>query len=446
MSETNRIEYKLELTKDLHLEKEVVAFLNYQEGGMVYIGIDKHGVAQGVSDVDATMLKIKDKLKTNILPSCLGLFDVALEVLDNKNIIKVTVASGSEKPYYLKKYGMSEKGCYFRSGTASEPMSQKMIDELYAKRTRNSIGKIKATYQELTFEQLKIYYQAKGITLNKQFAKNLELLTETGDYNYVAYLMADTNNTSFKFAKYKGLTRAELVENADYGYESLIKAVKQTLDKIELENKTNTKITAKERDELRPWSPIALREAILNAFVHNDYTTEVPPKIEIFEDRIEITSTGGLPNGLSQEEFFEGYSVPRNKEIMRIFKDLGLVEQLGSGVPRILENYSRECFKFSDNFLRMTLPNAHYQNDLVTDLVTDPVTDPVKNLILVMDKEYSISELMTFLNLAHKPNFRKNYLQPAIELGIIEVTIPEKPSSSKQKYRLTQKGKTVKKQ
>ena len=170
--------------------------------------------------------------------------------------------------------------------------------------------------------------------------------------------MADENGTSIKLAKYIGLIRVDLAENPDFGYESLIKATKQVLDKIELENRSDTSITSAERIDKRPWSSIALREAILNAFLHNDYTTEVPPKFEIFDDRIEITSTGGLPNGLSKDEFFEGFSVPRNKELMRIFKDLGLVEQLGSGVPRILENYGRECFKFTENFLRMTFPKA----------------------------------------------------------------------------------------
>lgn len=117
-----------------------------------------------------------------------------------------------------------------------------------------------------------------------------------------------------------------------------------------------TQITSKERINKRLWDSVALREAIINAFVHNDFTNEVPPKFEIFPDRIEITSSGGLPEGLNQAEFFEGYSVPRNKELMRVFKDLGMVEQLGSGVPRILESYGKECFMFSDHFLRMSFP------------------------------------------------------------------------------------------
>lgn len=166
MPETNRIEYKQTLTGDL--EKEAVAFLNYNEVGVIYIGIDKNDKVVGVPDADGDMLKIKDCLKNNILPSCLGLFDVILEEREGNDMIKVILASGPEKPYYLKKYGMSEKGCFIRVGTAAEPMPVKMIEELFSKRTRNSIGKIRSPRQDLTFEQLKIYYEAAGITLNKQ--------------------------------------------------------------------------------------------------------------------------------------------------------------------------------------------------------------------------------------------------------------------------------------
>ncbi|MEH6705801.1 MAG: ATP-binding protein [Galbibacter orientalis] len=152
MTETNRIEYKRELTKEVDIEKEVIAFLNYREGGVIYIGIEKTGKTIGVTDVDSDMLKLKDRIKNNILPSALGLFDIVTEEHEGKHIIKVIVAGGSEKPYFKKKYGMTEKGAFMRSGTAAEPMPQRMIDELFAKRTRNSINIIKSNRQELTFE------------------------------------------------------------------------------------------------------------------------------------------------------------------------------------------------------------------------------------------------------------------------------------------------------
>lgn len=434
--ETNRIEYKEKLTNELDLEKEVVAFLNYHEGGFIYIGVDKDGKTIGVANIDTDMLKIKDRIKNNISPSAMGLFDVVAEELDNKNIIKIIVASGSEKPYFKNKYGMSSKGCFIRLGTAAEPMQQKQIDHLFSSRTRNSIGKIKSNKQTLAFSQLKIYYLEKNKLLNKNFLDNLELLTDRGDLNYVAYLLSDENNISIKVAKYNGINRSNLIESNEYGYCSLIKATKNVLDKISIENKTLNKITAKIRIEQRLWNEIALREAIINAFVHNDYTTENAPKFEIFDDRIEITSVGSLPNGLSEDEFFDGFSVPRNKELMRVFKDLGFVEQLGSGIPRILDFYNKDCFKFSDNFLRMTFPI----NVSINSTLPPPVNPQVKRLIQVIENELSAFQIQDLLELKDKNNFRKNYINPAISMGLIEMTIPNKPNSRSQKYRLTALG------
>ena len=139
---------------------------------------------------------------------------------------------------------------------------------------------------------------------------------------------------------------------------------------------------------------------------------------------------------------------------MRVFKDVDLVEQLGSGIPRILETYGKECFQFSANFLRMVFPSAEPINtteqvteqvtDQAIDQVADQATDQVKALLSVMKNEHYRSELMDFLNLSHNHTFRQNYLHPAIEKGLIELTIPDKPNSSKQKYRLTAKGKQLK--
>ena len=452
MPETQHIEYKSRLTGDVDLEKEIIAFLNTREGGKIYIGIDKTGKVVGVADTDSLMLRIKDRIKNNILPSAMGLFDVVVETLEQKNVIKIIVAAGSEKPYYKKRYGMTEKGCYIRIGTAAEPMPQNLIEKLFAGRTRNSISKIQAPRSNLSFEQLRIYYEEKGILLNKQFKQNLELLTKECQLNYVGYLLADQNNISIKVARYRGKDRVDLVENTELGYCSLVKACKSALDKIDLENRVTTQITPKERKEKKLWNPIALREAIINAFVHNDYTREIAPKFELFSDRIEITSAGPLPEGLSIEEFFEGYSIPRNKELMRIFKDLKLVEQLGTGVQRILQHYGKESFMFTENFIRVTFPADEdvikyldkKATEQVTEQATEQVTEQVKKLILIMENAQSREELMQLLNLSHREYFRAEFLQKSIELELVELTIPDKPKSSKQKYRLTEKGKKLK--
>jgi ATP-dependent DNA helicase RecG len=452
MKESHRVELKLSLTDSL--EKEVVAFLNSREGGFIFLGIDDQGGVQGVDNSDSLQLQIKDRIKNNIHPTCMGLFDIIGEELNEKDIIKIIIASGPEKPYYLKKQGMSEKGCFIRVGTAAEPMPTRMIENLFSRRTRNSIGKIRSNQQKLKFEQLKIYYEASGKPLNSKFASNLGLQTEDNQFNYVAYLMSDINTMSFKVAKYKGKNRVHLIENNEYGFCSIIKAVKQILDKFELENRTKTQITSKERIDTRLWNAIALREAIINAIVHNDYSNEVSPKFEIFDDRLEITSAGTLPDTLSKEEFFEGFSLPRNQEIMRIFRDIELVEQLGSGIPRILETYSKECFKFTDNFLRMTFPTAWDINEdntpqvtpQLTPQVTPQLTPQVEQLLKIIIGDLTRDQLQLKLNLKDREYFRKNYILEALSLELIEMTIPDKPNSRLQKYRLTEKGKILQKQ
>jgi len=386
MTENSRVEFKSKLTDEL--EKEVVAFLN-ADGGVIYIGRDETK-AYKLNNIDEIQLKIKDRLKHNISPSILGLFDIVTEEFNGEKIIKINIASGSEKPYYIKKRGMSEKGCFIRIGSSSEPMNAKMIEELFSKRVRVSLRNIVSPRQDLTFEQLHIYYASKNYKLNKNFAKNLELLTDDGKYNYIAYLLADENGVSIKVAKYRGTDRVDLIENNEYGYTSLIKATKAVLDKLDIENTTFAKITPKERIETNLWDKVAIREAVINAVIHNDYTNEVPPKFEIFDDRLEITSAGGLPLGLSKEEFFSGVSNPRNREIMRIYKDLGMVEQLGSGIPRILRSYSKESFIFMSNFIRMVF----YKNESIGGSISTPIGGSIDTQIYLSDRQKDIIDLI----------------------------------------------------
>ena len=285
-----------------------------------------------------------------------GLFDVIVESRDGKDIIKITVATGSEKPYYSKSKGMTDRGCFVRVGSASEPMTERQIEDLFSRRVRNSIGTIESRKKDLTFEQLQIYYSGTTLRLNDKFAHNLELLTEDGEFNYAAYLLSDVNGNSIKVAKYAGLDRIKLIENEEYGYCSLVKATKAVLEKLKIENKTFVKTTYEKRLERKLLNPEAIHEAVINAIIHNDYSNEVPPKFEFFSDRLEITSAGGIPQGLNEDDFFMGYSVPQNKELMRVFRDLDMVEQLGSGVPRILSSYPKTAYHFSPNFIRLVLP------------------------------------------------------------------------------------------
>ena len=153
------IEYKRELTKDIEgLEREVVSFLN-SNGGELLIGVNNDGTVYGVDEVDAVQTKIAQRLDSNIKPSCLGLFDIHVERREDKRIIKVVVSAGSERPYYLTKYGMTSKGCYYRVGASCRQMSENKIMDLYKKRVPRTIANIESPDQDLTFQVLEIYYR-----------------------------------------------------------------------------------------------------------------------------------------------------------------------------------------------------------------------------------------------------------------------------------------------
>lgn len=381
-TETNRIENKEQLNDDF--EQEVIAFLNYKEGGIIYVGINKNGQVVGVENTDLTQLQIKDRIKNNIQPSTLGLFDVTVETIDNKEVIKVIISSGTEKPYYLRKKGRTPEGCYIRVGSSKERMTERMIDDMYARRIKNTLKEIDSPRQELTFNQLKIYYEEHSLKLNDNFLQNLDLLTSEGKYNYNAFLLADENTVSIKLVRYLGTNKLELLENLEFGNRCLITATQRILDRLDVENTTYAKIEYFGRKEQEKIDSKALKEAVINAIVHNDYSYGNSPIIELYSDRIEITSAGGLPQELSQEEFLEGVTAPRNKELIRVFKDVDLIENIGSGVLRILDAYDKSCFKFMDHFLRVSFKYKEnpfeYENNTPKNGAISGVLNDVKNI------------------------------------------------------------------
>lgn len=248
---------------------------------------------------------------------------------------------------------MNSKGCFIRVGSSVESLTENQIMEYYSKRTKNSLSNIVSPTQKLSFSQLKIYYEEKGFQINDNFLQQLNLIMDDGKYNYVAYLLSDNNGISMKIATYFGSDSYDLIENEEYGYCSLIKATKSIIDKFNRANRTFTKITSAERKELEMVDKIAVREAVINAIAHNRWERKVPPRFEIFSNHISITSSGGIPENFTKEEFLKGYSSPVNSELMRIFKNLDLVEQLGTGIKRILKYYDEDIYEFTPNFIKV---------------------------------------------------------------------------------------------
>jgi predicted HTH transcriptional regulator len=374
--ETNRTEYKETLTDDL--EKEVVSFLN-STGGEICIGIRDNGEVLGIKSPDKMQLKIKDRLVNNIRPSIMGLFDIFTKEQDGKTIIIVNIASGADTPYYIKQKGRSEAGCFIRIGSSAHPMTEEMIQRLMSKYYPNVLLTVPARRQDLTFTQLGIYYAGKHKTLNNHFADNLNFLTADKKYNELAYMFADENMVSIRLAKWAGKDKFNLLQNEEYGDQCLLTAMNKVIDRLDTENITQAKKTYPYRIEKNYIDKDALREAVINAFVHNDYSNSDTPIFEIYEDRFEITTYGDLLSWIDKEDFFTGKSKPRNPEIMRIFRDLEFVEHLGSGIPYIVNLYGRDIFQFSSTATKTVLKfdNSMEKETMknVDDKTTQKTTD-----------------------------------------------------------------------
>jgi predicted HTH transcriptional regulator len=154
---------------------------------------------------------------------------------------------------------------------------------------------------------------------------------------------------------------------------------------------------------------VALREAVINAIVHNDYTTENPPVFEIFSDRIEITSTGGLSIIKNIDDFFSGYSNPTSRELMRIYKDLELVEHLGSGLNRILEAYDKDSFVMKQNYMK----NIFYKNETPLDGVVSGGVNGVVSGGVNGVVSGGVTELLEFIQI--NPGLKANELSKHID-------------------------------
>ena len=427
--EDSRTEFKVKLVDDL--EESVIAFLN-KDGGNIYIGINDKGNVIGLkNNMDLLQRRVKDKIISIIEPSVLGLFDLEVLEKDNKKYLKITIAKGYDTPYHIKGMGMTPDSCFIRVDSSNERMDEHLINKMFRERTKDSLKNIISPRQDLTFTDLKIYYAEKGFDVGDNFEKQLGFFTRDGKYNYVAYLLADNNRVSIKVAKYVGDDVDELMENYEFGDCSLVKATYRVLEKFRTENKVYAKITYPERIEQSMYDYTAVREAVINAIVHNDWATEYPPKFEFFSDRLEISSFGGIQSEFTEEEFLLGYSAPKNPELMRVFRDLELVEHLGTGIRRILKRYDKSIYHFYPHFIRVSIKynrnefeydNKINTNDSKLDYSKLELNNIQKGIIgLMLDRPKITQEEMSNL-LGVTPRTIRNHIKYLIDNHYVERT------------------------
>lgn len=339
--------------------RDIVAFLN-AEGGTLYVGIANNGEVKGIDNnkMDEIQKKISEIVTMQIEPNPQNEIQVVPAVEDGRNIIQAKIGKGFKPIYCIKKYGYSPKGCLVRIGTICREMSSEEIESRYHNNFIDDdyILKAPAHYAPLSFDMLKILLTSKGYHINETaFESNFSLRTRNGDYNLMAELLSDKNMVPLIFVKFRGNNKASISQRSDYGDQSILLGLQRLKDRLIAENICITDTTIRPRIDEYLYDMDCVAEALVNAIVHNDWTIS-EPLVSFYDDRLEITSYGGIPKEISANDFFNGVSHPRNSVLMRIFLKLGIVEHTGHGVPKIIEKYGRAAFDIHDTYINVIIP------------------------------------------------------------------------------------------
>lgn len=377
--ESETVELKEIYTPDL--KKEIIAFAN-TIGGTVYIGIDNNGEIVGIDDADFVMQQISNSLRDGIRPDISMFTHIELMHEYNKCFIKITINQGTRKPYYLSDKGLKPSGVYVRSGTTASPASEDAIRMMIKIADGDSFESNRSLIQELTFSSLKDAFQIRGLTFTEVQMKNLGILSSDDIYTNLGLLVSDQCRHSIKFAIFQGNDKLVFKDRKELTG-SLFTQLADAFKTIDFYNSTRATFHDLLRTDERDYPEDAIREALLNAIVHRDYAFSGSTLINLYSDRLEFISLGGLVPGLSLEAAMLGASQPRNEKLANLFYRMKLIEAYGTGISKIMSCYSglsvQPVFENVEGAFRVILPNIHAQKSIELDQKYIPVLKLFEN-------------------------------------------------------------------
>ncbi len=472
--ESRRLEFKEIFPGGDQIAKTAIAFANGAGGKIVFGVRDNPRDIVGIPDREIFLLeeRISDHLFTQCAPNIIP--EIFIQSAEGKSLLVVRIFPGSHKPYYLRKKGRHQ-GTFIRVGSTNRPASQETLESLERQRRNISFDSVPAydvRWQDTDLKEfLSDYTEATGRVLRDTHLKNLGLMVREQDQVFpsnAAVLLSDSLHRSrlFPFAKiecarFKGVTMDVFTDQATVSLpvhkapEACMMFVKKNIAL----GATIGEIYRKNRWEY----PLkAIREAVINAVVHRDYALMGSDiKIAVYDDMLEITSPGPLPDTLSPEDLGTGRSVIRNRTLALIFKDLGLIEAWGSGMLKIRQALSEypetdvvfretghafqvQFRKQEDNGGRL-VPGKHQAGTRLAPGRHQAGTRlaPGSEQLRILESckiQLAISELLKIAGRSDRTKFRKTVLNPLMNNGLLAMTDPDKPSSPKQKYKTTPAG------
>ena len=360
MRETRTLEFKETITNTFL--KTVSAFSNY-DGGEIIFGIDDDGNIKGLTNAKQACLDIENKINDSITPQP----DYTLEFQNNDRTIKLTVKSGLQKPYLYK------SKAYKRNDTATIEVDTLEFSRLILEGKNIGFEELPCEDQELTFDVLaeKLKECIRIETFNQDTLKTLNLYNSDIGYNNAAAILADKNHfPGIDIVKF-GENISVIHKRATFDNISILAVYEKALE-VFRDYYQYEEIQGADRKKIEKIPEAAFREGIANALIHRVWDVQSQIRVSMFDDRIEIISPGGLPSGITEDEYLSGkISVLRNRNLANVFYRLGFVEIFGTGITRIKQLYEEGLkqpdFEVSENTIKIVLPVVEKNLNLTED-------------------------------------------------------------------------------
>ncbi|MBB1470391.1 putative DNA binding domain-containing protein, partial [Pseudoalteromonas sp. SG41-5] len=392
--ESKNLEFKVQLPTSKEWVKSIISFAN-SAGGKLVIGVSDNRTLIGLQHFDLFELmdKISSTMHELVAPTLLP--NIYIENINGIELLVIEVQRGALLPYYLKSKG-KELGCYQRIGATNRVVSQAQVIELERQRNHISFDSLinyEVDLSTLDLTPLQQRFAAHGKPLTPEKLLSLKLVKNDNNTLYPTHglliLLGFYEHVEIKCSRFKGNTMSIFLDKKEYTGDLF-----QQIENAELFIKNHLHLRAEvlglQRIDTFEIPFPAIREALLNAVMHRDYSNFGRDiKIGIYDDIVNIVSPGGLPHGLTMHDALKGRSEIRNTVIARVFKELDLVEQWGSGIQRIKEyctkaNTGLPVFSESGDFIDWEFPRKTHQsnevlaiNDGINDGISDGISDGI---------------------------------------------------------------------
>ena len=371
---------KLEVKKPKSWCKSISAFANTLGGFLIFgISDDNQIVGLETPDKDAELISEIIKTRLNPIPE----FKISFHTEDGNVLLIVQVFKGEETPYYYSGDGLLE--AYVRIGNESVKASPIELKRLVLRGRNTTFDSQNSMYkvEDYAFSKLRERYKKwTGNSFDEKDLVSFGLATEDGYLTNAGALIADESPIRYSrifCTRWNGLNKSggtfDALDDAEYEG-SVISLIDNGEAFIKRNAKMMWKKTANSREEMPEYVERSYHEALVNAIAHRDYLingSEV--HIDIYDDRLEIYSPGGMPDGSNIQER-DPVTVPstrRNPVLADVFNRLGYMERKGSGFAKILDNYAfqvnytdeKKPYFRSDRYqFTVIMPNLNYRGTL----------------------------------------------------------------------------------